>query len=210
MTFEILEEDEHLIAIHKPPGILVHRTPISEDTVFVLQLLRNQIRQRIYPVHRLDRGTSGVLVFAKNRESAGLLAQHFQNQTVRKWYWAVIRGYVEDAGTIDYPIAPDKGKPLQSAITHYRKISQTECPFAIGRYPTARYSFVEIRPETGRFHQIRRHFAHLRHPVINDKRHGDVKHNKFFRDQLRLSRLLLHAVRLTIPHPVENRLLTLE
>ncbi len=202
--FTILFEDEHLVAIDKPSGILVHRTRISEDTRFVLQLLRDQLGRRLYPVHRLDRGTSGVLVFGKTRQAAALLSEQFRDKGVGKKYLAIIRGHVEEEGTIDYPIARDTSRPLQEAITHYTRLGQSEIPYAVGRYATARYSLVEARPVTGRHHQVRRHFAHIRHPVIGDKKHGDVKHNKFMREQWGNSRLLLHASSLAFVHPVSG------
>ncbi|MCO6479147.1 MAG: tRNA pseudouridine(65) synthase TruC [Phaeodactylibacter sp.] len=202
--FNILFEDEYLVAIDKPSGIMVHRTRISEDTRFVLQLLRDQLGRRLYPVHRLDRGTSGVLVFGKTREAAALLSEQFRDKGVGKKYLAIIRGYVEGEGTVDYPIARDASRPLREAVTHYTRLGQSEIPYAVGRYATARYSLVEARPVTGRHHQVRRHFAHIRHPVIGDKKHGDVKHNKFMREQWGISRLLLHASSLAFVHPVSG------
>ena len=199
--FDILFEDEHLVAINKPSGILVHRTRISEDTRFVLQLLRDQLGQRLFPVHRLDRGTSGALVLGKNGEAASLLGAQFRNKEVEKEYLAVIRGFVSSEGTIDYPIANDPAKPRQEAVTHFTRLSQSELDWPIGRYATARYSLVEIRTETGRRHQIRRHFAHIRHPVIGDKKHGDCKHNKYLREEWGIVRLLLHASELGVVHP---------
>ncbi|MEM7371876.1 MAG: pseudouridine synthase [Bacteroidota bacterium] len=202
--FEILTEDDDLIAINKPSGILVHRTTISEDTTFVLQLLRDQIGQRIYPVHRLDRGTSGVLLFAKHEQAASLLGEQFRHREVQKTYLAVIRGYVEERATIDYPLTSSTGtKPLPSR-THYQRLSQIDYPVAIGRYPSSRLSFVNIQPETGRWHQIRRHFSHIRHPIIGDKKHGDVKHNTYFREVLGVGRLLLHASELRLRHPLRE------
>ena len=199
--FDILFEDEHLVAIDNPSGILVHRTRISEDKRFVLQLLRDQLRQRLFPVHRLDRGTSGVLILGKTREAASLLSEQFRDKAVEKKYLAIIRGYVEEESTIDYPIANGPSKPAQEAVTHYTRLSQSEICYPVGRYATARYSLVEARPVTGRRHQIRRHFAHIRHPVIGDKKHGDCKHNKFLREEWGISRLLLHARVLAFEHP---------
>lgn len=192
-TFDILYEDEQFVAINKPPGILVHRTKISEDNTFVLQLLRKQLQQRLYPIHRLDRATSGVLVFGKSKAAAGILGEQIREKKVEKNYLAIVRGYVEAQATIDYPLAPEPHRAKQEAITHYQKIAQVEFPAAIGRYPTARYSFVHIQTETGRRHQIRKHFSHLRHPIIGDKRHGDLHHNKYFKESLHIPRLLLHA-----------------
>jgi tRNA pseudouridine65 synthase len=199
--FEILHEDEYMIAINKPSGILVHRTGISEDKVFVLQELRNQINQRIYPIHRLDRGTSGVLVFGKSQDAASRLGIKLQEHFMTKSYLAIVRGYVLDSDTIDYPLLTDSGQS-QDAITHYQLLQKNEVNLSIGmRYPTARFSLVNITPKTGRTHQIRKHFSHIRHPVINDKKHGDVKHNTYFRDVLGIYRMLLHANQLSFEHP---------
>ncbi len=208
--FQILYDDDSFVAINKPTGILVHRTKISEDTTFVLQLLRNQLGHRIYPVHRLDRPTSGVLLFGKTKEAAGLLSDLMRKKVMKKKYLGVVRGFVEEEGTIDYPLIGKEHLPAQEAITHYTKLSQVEKEFSISRYPTSRYSLVEITLDTGRRHQIRRHFAHLRHPVIGDKRHGDCKHNKFFREQLNINRMLLHAGSLQFLHPVSKELVKIE
>lgn len=204
MKFEIIFEDEHYIAINKPCGILVHRTKISEDTVFVLQLLRDQIQQRIYPIHRLDRATSGVLIFGKDKESASLLGQLFMDKNIDKEYIAIIRGFVEEEASIDYPLTNVLTQVKQDAITHYKRQQQSELDFEVNRYPTSRYSLVSIKTETGRRHQIRRHFAHLRHPIIGDKKHGDCKHNKYFQENFNLSRMLLHAQQLQFTHPFSN------
>lgn len=190
---EILYQDEQLVVINKPAGIMVHRSSITEDKIFLLQILRNQIKQRVYPIHRLDRGTSGVLLFGKTREEAGRIQNLIQENKLSKIYLAIIRGFVDEEGTIDYPLSSDPHKAKQEAISHYKKLSQNELPFSVNRYPTSRYSLVEVRTETGRFHQIRKHFAHLRHPVIGDKKHGDCKHNKFFSTQHDLSGMMLHA-----------------
>ncbi|HMX41907.1 MAG TPA: pseudouridine synthase [Saprospiraceae bacterium] len=211
MTFPLLYDDEHLVVINKPPGILVHRSRLSEDRVFVLQLLRDQIGQHLYPAHRLDRATSGVLAFGKTPDAATALGAQFMDKSLEKRYLAIVRGFLPDAGTIDYPLADEEsGKGPLPALTRYRCLRHSVRDWPIGlRYPTARFSLLEVSPETGRRHQIRKHLAHLRHPIINDPRHGDVKQNKYFRDQLGLTRLLLHAQALTLSHPHSGQLLHL-
>ncbi|MCS7036505.1 MAG: pseudouridine synthase [Saprospiraceae bacterium] len=204
MHLTVLYEDEDYVAIDKPTGILVHRTGISEDDTFLLQQLRRQLRRRIYPIHRLDRATSGVLIWAKNPEAASRLGPMFEHRQVQKTYVAVVRGWTADADRIDYPLAPpdQPTAPRLPAQTTYRTLARSEMPWHIGnRHTTARFSLTLARPETGRWHQIRRHFAHLRHPIIGDRRYGDNKHNRFFREQLNLNRLLLHAWQLTFQHP---------
>lgn len=195
--FDILYQDDNLITINKPPGILVHRTNISEDTVFVLQLLRDQINQHIYPVHRLDRPTSGVLVFAKNKETAQYLGQQFMDGQIKKTYIAVVRGFMPESDIIDYPLMKKNGV-VQDAVTHYKRLAQVELAWAVNRYPTSRYSLMKVHPKTGKWHQIRRHFSHLRHPIIGDHRHGDNKHNNYFRETLGVGRMLLHASEMSV------------
>jgi tRNA pseudouridine65 synthase len=206
VTFDILFEDEAVVVIHKPPGILVHRTRLSEDKVFVLQLLRDQLGgAHLYPAHRLDRATSGVLVFGKSPEAATWLGEHLMDKTWEKQYLAVVRGhFTTRADTIDYALTdPETGiHEAQHAITHYRVLAQSEQPWPIGlRYASARFSLVMAEPETGRRQQIRKHFAHLRHPIINDTRHGDVKFTRWFREHNLPARLMLHAYQLRLPHP---------
>lgn len=203
-TFPIIFEDDYFVAINKPNGILVHRTKISEDVVFVLQLLRKQLGYRIFPVHRLDRPTSGVLIFGKNPDAASRLSELLRSRNIEKKYLAVVRGYVPESLIIDSPLRHPDREELQEAKTEFWKLAQSECPFAISRYPSSRYSLVRIQLHTGRRHQIRRHFAHLRHPVIGDKRYGDCKHNKYFREILDLSTLLLHASDTSFIHPFTN------
>lgn len=212
MTFPILFSDEHFVAINKPPGILMHRTRISEDTVFVVQLLRDQLGQRVYPVHRLDRATSGVLIFGKNAEAAGRLGEQVMDKTVEKKYLVVVRGWTPETGTVDYALDdPDSGRGRLPAVTHYTRLGTSEIEAPIGlRYKTARFSLVEAQLETGRRHQIRKHFAHLNYPVIGDKRHGDVKHNTYFREVFDLRRMLLHASRLVFRHPYTGEEITIQ
>lgn len=203
MTFPILFSDEHFVAIIKPPGLLMHRTRISEDTVFVVQLLRDQLGQRVYPVHRLDRATSGVLIFGKNAEAAGRLGEQVMDKSVDKKYLVVVRGWTPESGTIDYALDdPDSGRGRLDAVTHFTRLGTSEIEAPIGlRYKTARFSLVEAQLETGRRHQIRKHFAHLNYPVIGDKRHGDVKQNTYFREVFAMKRMLLHATELAFQHP---------
>ena len=210
---EILYEDEHLIAINKPSGLLVHRTAIAaEETVFAVQMLRDQIGQRVSPVHRLDRPTSGVLLFSKRDEILPLLKAQFMDRTIEKTYLAIVRGIPEiKKALIDYPLTTERSNKKQEARTFYKVIAETEIPFnTTGRYPTSRYALVELKPETGRTHQIRRHLAHLRHYIIGDKKHGDNKQNHFFEQQFEMGNLLLHAKSLKLTHPLNQESLFIE
>lgn len=209
-SLPILYRDAHYVAIDKPSGLLVHRTRIAEASVYALQLLRDQLGARVYPVHRLDRPTSGVLMFALSPEAARALAEQFAERTVDKRYLAVVRGYTEAEGRIDYALQEDKHKAAQPAVTDYRSLARVELPVAVGRYATSRYSLVEARPRTGRLHQIRKHFAHIFHPLIGDTTHGEGRHNRLFRERYDIHRLLLHASSLRLRHPYCGETLLVE
>ncbi len=217
---DILYRDEHLIAINKPAGLLVHRSAVDRhETRFALQLLRDQIGQRVYPLHRLDKPTSGVLLFALHPEAAARLTAAFTAGDVSKRYLAVVRGHTPEQAVIDYPLqeqldrASDaqaqQNKPAQTAITEYQRLASAELPHPVGRYPSARYSLIAATPLTGRKHQIRRHMKHIFHPVIGDTTHGDGKHNAFFRERLHCHRLLLAAVKLAFTHPYSQQSITI-
>ncbi|MEN1728093.1 MAG: pseudouridine synthase [Pseudomonadota bacterium] len=207
--FTILYQDEWLCAIDKPCGMMVHRSSRSTDARFIMGLLRDQLGQRVWPVHRLDRATSGVLLFALDAETAGLIGHQMMAREVGKRYLCVVRGHTDDAGVIDHPLKAEGRGPEQDAVTEYRCLSRMELPIPIGRYPSARYSLVEARPRTGRMHQLRRHFKHLFHPIIGDTTYGEGRHNRLFRQHLACYRMLLHASQLDIQHPIHKKLLQL-
>jgi len=202
-VLEIIYETKDLIAINKPHGLLVHRSKIANDAkVFALQLLRNQINQRVYPAHRLDRKTSGVLLFAKNPDTNSALQYLFQQRKITKTYTAIVRGFTEKNGTIDYAIG-ENGK-LQDAVTHYELIQQFEIPIPFGKHQTSRYSLLKLSPQTGRFHQLRKHMAHIFHPIIGDRPHGCNKQNKLWKTRFDMTTMLLHAESLQFEWQNEN------
>ncbi|SFP47088.1 tRNA pseudouridine65 synthase [Pseudarcicella hirudinis] len=206
----ILYQDEHLVVINKPHNLLVHRSPIAaEETVFALQILRDQLNCWVSPCHRIDRKTSGVLVFALSSEVDKEVKKQFETQQVKKKYLALVRGYLPETGTADRPLEKENGG-FQDAVTHFRCLQQIELEIEVSRYPTSRYSLAEITPETGRMHQIRRHFAQMRHYLIGDKKYGECKHNKMFEERFGLNTMLLHAGSLTFEHPVTGNTLEVE
>ena len=202
MTLSILYRDSDYVLIDKPAGMLVHRSRIAQDRVFVLQTLRDQIGQRVYPVHRLDRATSGVLAFGLGADAAQRLADQFAARKTEKRYLAVTRGWVASDGWIDHPVADqDASATMQPAKTRFHCLSQIELPHAVDRYPTSRYSLVCLEPITGRRQQIRKHCKHISHHLIGDTTHGNGRHNRFFRAHFGIQRLLLMAWRLRFIHP---------
>ena len=216
----LLYQDAHYVAVNKPAGLLVHRSKIDRhETRFALQMVRDQTGHHVYPVHRLDKPTSGVLVFGFTPEAARRLGEAFAQREVTKTYLAVVRGYLDAYGIIDHPLKErlDKktdararrDKPPQPAVTAYRRLAQVEVPFAVGRYPTSRYALAEVHPQTGRMHQIRRHFKHIAHPLIGDAKYGKSRHNRFFSTHYGCARLLLAATELAFTHPFTHAPLTL-
>ena len=216
----LIYHDPHIAVFNKPSGLLLHRSFIDRhEKLFALQMARNLLGQRVYPVHRLDRPTSGLLVFALSPEVAANLTLSFTSGKVRKTYLAVCRGIPPEAGIIDYPLIEEQdrcdpyrqeGKGAQSAVTNFRRLATVELDHRVGRYPTSRYSLVEATPATGRRHQIRRHLKHIFHPLIGDVNYGEGRHNRFFRDRFNCSRLLLHAAELTFPHPGNSRIISVK
>ncbi len=201
---EIIYQDEHLIAINKPHGLLVHQSSIARDaTEFALQLLRDQVGKHVSPVHRLDRKTSGILLFAFDKVSEVAMHQQFMNAETDKKYLAILRGFTPDAMDIDYPLAKENGT-MQDAFTSFVTLQRAEVAIAFGKHPTSRYSLVEATPKTGRMHQLRRHFSHILHPIIGDRTHGCNKQNKFFKEQWGMTTMLLHASELAFVHPISE------
>lgn len=199
----ILYRDHRLVAINKPPGLLVHRSPMARDaTEFAVQRLRDQLGQRVFPVHRLDRKTSGVLLFALDETTSVSMQGQFAGGLVRKGYLAIVRGYTDDSFEIDYALRHDDTGIMQEAFTRGRTLNRTELPHPAGKHPTSRYSLVELTPATGRMHQLRRHMAHVFHPIIGDRPHGCNKQNRFFKAHFGLVEMLLHARELGFSHPV--------
>lgn len=218
---EILYQDEHVVAINKPAGLLVHRSMLDKyATEFAMQLLRDQIGQHVYPVHRLDRPTSGVLLFGLSPDIATLLNVEFAEQRVNKTYVAVVRGYAQEEGILDYPLKEEldkiadkkanKDKQAQPAVTEYQRLATIELDFPVGRYNSARFSLMKLSPKTGRKHQLRRHMAHLRHPIIGDTSHGDGKQNRFVKEQFNFAGLALCCTSLSLLHPISQRVMSIE
>jgi len=203
-NLDIIYKDSSLVCINKPNDLLVHSSKIAQNTnLFAVQILRNQLDTYVYPVHRLDRKTAGALLFALNPETNTIMQQQFMNKEVKKKYFAIVRGYAPESGIIDYPLINDKGKK-QEAITHFKRLQTVEIALSSGKYNSSRYSLVEIYPETGRMHQIRKHFAHIYYPIIGDRPYGCNKQNRFFKETWGQITMLLHAYSLSFKHPHSN------
>ena len=202
-SFPILYQDEWFVAIHKPSRIAVHRdefTPRRERTC--VDVIRDQLKLDLNPIHRLDGGTSGVLLFSAHAKITAAISAQFMGRDVKKIYHAVTRGYVPaELRCEDHLKKDDK---LQEAKTVFYGLKRLELPWPNERFPQSRYSFVKILPETGRFHQIRRHANYLAHPLVGDTAHGDNIHNNLWREHRNCHRLLLHASSIAFKHPVSG------
>lgn len=189
-SFEIICRDDRIIALVKPSGMIVHRG-WGQDSTTVADILRDQIiKAPVFAVHRLDRGTSGVLLFALDSAAARALQQQFESMQVHKRYVALVRGPMTESCTLEHDVPRRQGVERVPAITEFQPLAHFQ-----------RWSLVEARPRTGRLHQIRRHLKHLSHPIVGDVRYGKGEINRYFRERYGLHRLALHALELSIIHP---------
>lgn len=210
---DILYQDDAIIAVDKPAGLAVHRSKmVSNADIFLIDVLREQVGGTLYLAHRLDRATSGVLLIARSTDIAAALGEQFMGRDVHKQYLTVVRGWPEPAeGVVDYALPGSRETgPRREACTAYRRLATVEVPIALGRYPQQRYALVLAEPKTGRFRQIRKHMAHIHHPVIGDCQHGRSDHNRLYKQHFGCHRMLLHAWRLSFRHPVDGRPMMLE
>ncbi len=210
-ALEIIYQDDYLVAVNKPHGMLVHRTKIALDAdELALQILRDQIGAYLFPVHRLDRKTSGVLIFALDRATARLLQKQIMEHSIQKIYRAIVRGFFPSGViSVDYALTNDRGK-TQEALTRFELLDKVEIDLPFGQHNTSRYSLIEARPKTGRMHQIRKHLNHLRYPIIGDRPHGCNKQNKLFKEKWGMTTMMLHACEWIGEHPISKEPLHLK
>jgi tRNA pseudouridine65 synthase len=194
---EILYRDQALVIVNKPSGLAAHRGYDSAHGDYVLTRVRDALGQRVYLAHRLDRATSGAQLLALDPGFIPVLQRAFEQGEVEKRYLALARGVLEGERDVDYaiPRADGRDAPRVAARTIVRPIAVLE----------ASYTLVEAEPLTGRYHQVRRHLKHLRHPIVGDTSYGDGKHNRRARERFGLLRLFLHASKLRLPHPATGQ-----
>lgn len=215
LPFAIVHLSETFFAIDKPAGYFVHPPeasafPTPKEKICLYHLQR-AFRRPVFPIHRLDAPTSGLVLFALDRPTTRELSRLFKDREMEKTYRAVVRGFTPRDGTIALPLEIKGFEEPNPCETHFTTLAHVELPHAVGKkYPTARYSLVSVSPRTGRWHQIRRHFDRIAHPLIGDIEHGDSHHNRFFRDTLKISGLCLRAERLSFVNPLTQEKLTIE
>jgi len=206
MSVEILYQNERFAVVNKPPKMLVHKTEIANgDTEFLLQTVRDQLGRKVWPLTRLDRGTSGAIIFVFSPEDVAFFNA---NASIEKFYFVVARGFAPQEGTIDHALRPpvdpylrtQKTEP-QATVSHFKTIAFGEVPVPLGKYDKTRLSLIRLWLETGRQHQIRRHLKWLAHPVIGDATYGKGNLNRALYEYFGISRMLLHCALLKIQLP---------
>ena len=195
-ALRILYQDESCVVVDKPSGMIVHRGWANDDCD-LLRVTRDAIGRYVYPLHRLDRGASGAVLFALNEHAARTLNRGFAEGSIGKRYLALTRGHPPEHGLVDHPIPRAPGEERVPAQTEYQRLGTFE-----------RYALVAVWPKTGRLHQIRRHLKHLSCPLIGDVRYGKGEHNRWFREHYAFERLALHAAALRFVHPLTEQPIT--
>lgn len=208
---EIIYEDQYCVVVNKPNNVLIHQSyyarNIKEPTL--IDLLEQQFNQRFHPVHRLDRKTSGILLFSKQKENISIFQKLFTSDSIEKKYWGIVRGFSDSEGTIDSPVKNPDTKIYKEALTHFKTLASIQLDIPVHPYPQSRYSLIELTPKTGRMHQLRIHLNKISHPLIGDYKYGDRFHNRMYENNFDCHNLFLHALQLTFTHPIikENLIL---
>jgi len=208
MEIEVCFEDEHIIAVNKPNNILVHHSFMArnmDQESTLIELLQEQLKLKLYPAHRLDRKTSGIILLVKKREEVKQFQDLFKFNKIYKTYHALVRGFTPEMGTIDSPVKGRDANVHRDAHTEYRKLQEVCLDIPVHPYQNSRYSLLELKPQTGRLHQLRIHLNKISHPIVGDPKYGDRFHNRMFEEQLGMSKLFLHASSLTFAHPFNNK-----
>ena len=212
MKIDLLYEDEYIIAVNKPSNILIHNSyyarNIKEDTL--LDLLSEQLKASFYPIHRLDRKTSGLMILAKQKENVSDFQQLFKPESIQKTYFGIVRGHIEDSRLIESPVKNEDSGLYKDAKTHCESINHVELNIPVHPYKTSRYSLVKLKPATGRMHQLRIHMNKISHPIVGDTKYGDRFHNRMFTDEFDCSDLLLHAYSIEFRHPFLKEIISIK
>jgi tRNA pseudouridine65 synthase len=206
-SIEIIYEDDTLVVVNKPNNFLIHQSHyarnIKEPTL--LEFLEKQLGLPLYPVHRLDRKTSGIILLVKNKSAVAEFQDLFTSNSIQKKYYAIVRGFAEDSGTIDTPVKNDDTGVYKEAVTNYTSLNTVELDIPVHPYEKSRYSLLELIPATGRMHQLRKHMNKINRPIVGDYKYGDRFHNRNFEQNFNCHYLFLHAFSLKFNHPTTQQ-----
>ena len=209
----ILYEDDFLVAANKPNNMLVHHSAMAKNKIdeqTLIEALKIEHGEKLIPLHRLDRKTSGIILLAKDKKNVATFQELFTTDTIQKTYYGIVRGFSPDEGTIDTPVKGRDAKKHRDALTHFKTTHTIELDIAVGPYETSRYSLVELYPKTGRLHQLRIHTKKINHPLLGDPKYGDKAHNLMFEREFNNDIMLLHAGKLSFKHPFINKAIELK
>jgi len=225
LSLSIIYQDHDIVAVCKPAGIVVHRCEATPaDELALLQLLRDQLEKHVYPVHRLDQPTSGIVLFGLTSQSAAALVEQFTHRRIHKCYQAVVLGHPPSSGSIDIPLTASEGPagtdsstltqstPVRKAKTTYQTLAHFEPSWSNLGYDQWQLSLIEATPHTGRWHQIRRHLTSIGHPILGDRRHGNQRYNDAvvsLGPTNQNDRMMLHASYVQFRHPTTGELMEL-
>jgi len=206
---EIIYEDDYIIIVNKPNGILIHRSYYARNIKdhILLDMLLEQLGYSTYPVHRLDRKTSGAIVLCKNKDHVSQFQEALTSDNSVKTYYGVVRGFISEKGIIDSPVKHPENKTYKKAETHFNSCAQITLDVPVHPYPTSRYSLVRLIPKTGRIHQLRIHLNKVSHPLVGDYKYGDRFHNRMFEQELGANNLFLHAYSIEFKHPYLKKMI---
>ena len=211
-ALEILFEDQYIVVVNKPNNILIHYSHYARNIkdATLIDLLEQQFQKRLYPLHRLDRKTSGAIILAKEKEYIPLFQELFLNDAIQKTYWGIVRGFSPSQGVIESPVKNPDTKVYKEALTHFRTLASVTLEIPVHPYPQSRYSLIELKPRTGRMHQLRIHLNKVSHPLVGDYKYGDRFHNRMYEQNFDCHNLFLHACSLQFVHPYTKEALIIE
>lgn len=213
MKVEIIYQDRYCVAVSKPNNVLVHHAYHSRnksDELSLLQLLEQQLDKKLYPVHRLDRKTSGIILLATDKGYVSRFQELFSLHQIQKTYYGVVRGFAPANKTIDSPVKGRDADVYKEAETQVRSLETITLDIPVKPYDSSRYSLVELQPKTGRLHQLRIHMNKISHPLINDAKYGDKNHDMMYQNNFGWKNLFLHAGKLEFIHPFLEEKLSLQ
>jgi tRNA pseudouridine65 synthase len=213
MNLDIIFEDQFIICVNKPNNMVVHHAYHSRnvaDEMALLQLIQAEKGIKVYPIHRLDRKTSGIILLAKETIHVSKFQELFTNNEIEKTYYGVVRGFSPESKIIDSPVKGRDASIHKDALTYLKTLEQIVLEIPVKPYDSSRYSLVELKPKTGRMHQLRVHTNKISHPLIGDIKYGDKNHDLMFEENFGWKNMFLHAGHLKFKHPFSEEVLILK
>ncbi len=207
MKIRIVYRSKDFVVVHKPAGAVVYADRPEDQGKSVADHLAKQSGKKVFPVHRLDKPTCGLLAVALSPQAAHRWTEIFRGRAVRKMYLAVVHGVPPVDGVVDVPLPRNKDKVMEAAKTHFKRLATCEIEVAGERRS---YSLVRCEPRTGRYHQIRRHLKAWGHPILGDEDYGNSWDNREMGKAFGVKRCLLSATNLWFRDPFSGEAVALK